>query len=94
MAWETQGAIFDRTQEHLGASDRGIVLFRSCCASRSSVVQQGGEPMALVRDPAQNEMLVTVAETKGWPTLDGDAYTVVAEGVRNHPTTAFQAPQR
>jgi hypothetical protein len=28
MALETQGAIYDRTDEHLGLSDRGIVLFR------------------------------------------------------------------
>ncbi len=28
MAWETEGPIFDRTREHLGASDMGIALFR------------------------------------------------------------------
>ncbi len=94
MAWETQGALYDRTQEHLGASDRGIVMLRKLLREQIERVQRGEEPMALVRDPAQNEMLVTVAETKGWPTLDGDAYTVVAEGVRNHPTAAFQAPGR
>jgi len=94
MAWETQGALYDRTQEHLGASDRGIVMLRKLLREQIERVQRGEEPMALVRDPAQNEMLVTVAETKGWPTLDGDAYTVVAEGVRDHPTAAFQAPGR
>ena len=28
MAWETQGALFDRGKEHLCESDRGIILFR------------------------------------------------------------------
>ena len=27
-AWITQGAIADRTQEHLGRSDKGIILYR------------------------------------------------------------------
>jgi 5,5'-dehydrodivanillate O-demethylase len=57
MAWETQGAIFDRAEEHLGATDRGIVLFRKLLAEQIDVVENGGEPMALVRDPARNEMI-------------------------------------
>jgi hypothetical protein len=28
MAWITQGPIADRTQEHLGASDKGVALYR------------------------------------------------------------------
>jgi 5,5'-dehydrodivanillate O-demethylase len=57
MAWETQGAIFDRSEEHLGATDRGIVLFRQMLAEQITVVERGGEPMALVRDPARNECI-------------------------------------
>jgi 5,5'-dehydrodivanillate O-demethylase oxygenase subunit len=57
MAWETQGAIFDRSEEHLGATDRGIVMFRRLLAEQIAVVEQGGEPMALVRDPAKNEII-------------------------------------
>jgi 5,5'-dehydrodivanillate O-demethylase oxygenase subunit len=57
MAWETQGAIFDRSREHLGATDRGIVLFRQLLAEQIGVVERGGEPIALVRDPAQNECI-------------------------------------
>jgi 5,5'-dehydrodivanillate O-demethylase len=57
MAWETQGPIFDRSQEHLGASDRGIVLFRQMLREQIEVVQRGGEPLGLVRDPAKNECI-------------------------------------
>jgi 5,5'-dehydrodivanillate O-demethylase len=57
MAWETQGAIFDRTAEHLGASDEGIVMFRKLLDEQIAVVERGGEPMALVRDPGQNRLI-------------------------------------
>jgi len=57
MAWETQGAIMDRSTEHLGASDRGIVLYRQMLREQIERVQQGLEPMALVRDPAQNAII-------------------------------------
>jgi 5,5'-dehydrodivanillate O-demethylase len=77
MAWETQGALFDRGSEHLGASDRGITLYRRMLREQMEIVQQGGEPMALVRDPAQNEMIETIVETKGQPDEDGDSYSVV-----------------
>ncbi|HEY7067199.1 MAG TPA: Rieske 2Fe-2S domain-containing protein [Chloroflexota bacterium] len=54
MAWETQGTCFDRTQEHLGASDRGIILFRQMLREQIAVVQRGGEPLGVLRDPAHN----------------------------------------
>jgi 5,5'-dehydrodivanillate O-demethylase len=65
MAWETQGPRFDRSQEHLGASDRGIILYRKLLREQIEVVQRGGEPIALVRNPARNtciEMPAWVAE--------------------------------
>jgi 5,5'-dehydrodivanillate O-demethylase oxygenase subunit len=57
MAWETQGAIFDRTQEHLGASDAGIVMLRKMLDEQIAIVEAGGEPMALIRDPRKNEII-------------------------------------
>jgi 5,5'-dehydrodivanillate O-demethylase oxygenase subunit len=77
MAWETQGALYDRGREHLGASDRGIILYRQMLREQIEIVQQGGEPMALVRDPARNELIETIVETKGQPDDDGDSYSVV-----------------
>jgi 5,5'-dehydrodivanillate O-demethylase oxygenase subunit len=57
MAWETQGRIADRTAEHLGASDRGIAMLRRMLAEQIDLVAQGGDPMALVRDEADNEII-------------------------------------
>jgi 5,5'-dehydrodivanillate O-demethylase len=57
MAWETQGPIYDRSQEHLGSSDRGIVMFRRLLEQQIDIVAKGGEPMALVRDPAKNKII-------------------------------------
>jgi len=51
MAWETQGPIADRTVEHLSYSDRGISLFRKLTRDQIARVQQGKDPMGVVRDP-------------------------------------------
>jgi hypothetical protein len=51
MAWETQGPIADRTQEHLAASDRGVVLLRRLVKEQIERVQHGLDPLGLVRDP-------------------------------------------
>jgi 5,5'-dehydrodivanillate O-demethylase oxygenase subunit len=57
MAWETQGPIFDRTQEHLGTTDQGIIMWRNLLKEQIEIVQRGGEPIALVRDPARNHII-------------------------------------
>ena len=36
VAWVGQGALADRTQEHLGESDRGVIMMRKRCWSRPS----------------------------------------------------------
>ncbi|MFM9968275.1 MAG: Rieske 2Fe-2S domain-containing protein [Burkholderiales bacterium] len=57
MAWETQGAITDRTQEHLATSDRGVVMFRRMLKEQIEIVRNGGDPMGVVRDPAKNKII-------------------------------------
>ena len=57
MAWETQGPIHDREREHLGASDRGIVMLRRLLEQQIKIVEDGGEPIALVRDPEKNRLI-------------------------------------
>ncbi|HEY7061596.1 MAG TPA: Rieske 2Fe-2S domain-containing protein [Chloroflexota bacterium] len=51
MAWETQGAIPDRTKEHLSYSDRGVVLLRKLIDEQITRVEQGEDPMGVIRDP-------------------------------------------
>jgi len=57
MAWETQGAITDRTQEVLGDSDRGITMFRKMLREQIEIVRKGGDPMALVWDEEKNRLI-------------------------------------
>ena len=54
VAWVGQGAIADRTREHLGESDRGVILMRRRLLEETGVVARGGEPKAVLRDPGQN----------------------------------------
>jgi 5,5'-dehydrodivanillate O-demethylase len=54
VAWVGQGRVADRTREHLGESDRGVLLMRKRMFEQMEVVAAGGEPMGLIRDPARN----------------------------------------
>jgi 5,5'-dehydrodivanillate O-demethylase len=57
MAWETQGEIYDRSNEHLGASDQGIAMLRKLLDEQITVVENGADPIALIRDPAKNRII-------------------------------------
>ena len=57
MAWETQGTRTDRTQEHLGVGDEGIIELRKLLREQIERVQQGQEPMGLIRDPQENQLI-------------------------------------
>jgi len=59
MAWETQGPIADRTRERLTSSDRGIVLLREVMFREIKKVEQGLDPMGVIRDPAKNPFIDT-----------------------------------
>ncbi len=53
MAWVTQGPLMDRTQEHLAESDRGVILFRKLLNDQMRIVQDGGDPLNVFRDPEE-----------------------------------------
>ena len=57
VAWWAQGLIVDRDHEKLGESDKGGILFRRMLKQQMDVVAQGGEPMNVFRDPAQNDYI-------------------------------------
>jgi len=56
MMWESQGAVNDRTREHLGASDRGIVQFRRMLAREMDKVSNGEDPICVFRKPVRIEL--------------------------------------
>jgi 5,5'-dehydrodivanillate O-demethylase len=54
VAWVGQGTVADRTREHLGESDRGVIMMRRKLVEEAEAVTRGGEPKALIRDPEKN----------------------------------------
>jgi 5,5'-dehydrodivanillate O-demethylase len=77
VVWETQGAVYDRTTENLGASDRGIVMFRRMLAEQIDLVERGEEPtVAVVRDEIENKMIVFESATQ--PAYTNDEHVFVA----------------
>jgi 5,5'-dehydrodivanillate O-demethylase len=70
-AWIIQGPIMDRTTEHLGVTDVGIIMYRRMLDQQTKVVEDGGEPMNVIRDPAKNEILVYQVEHFEYPGYPG-----------------------
>ena len=57
MVNETQGAILDRTQEHLGALDKVLTAMRVMYLLAIEDVQKGRDPRHIIRDPQKNEIV-------------------------------------
>jgi 5,5'-dehydrodivanillate O-demethylase len=63
IAWVGQGRIADRTQEHLGPSDKGIIMQRQRFLSDNEAIAQGKDPKATIRDLEVNRCIrLPVAE--------------------------------
>ena len=71
MAWISQGAIADRSLENLGATDKGIVMYRRMLKREMQKVQAGIDPMGIVRDSARNECIDLPNEKKKHHNSDG-----------------------
>lgn len=74
MAWMAQGDVVDRTKEKLGESDKGVILWRELLRRQLRIVEDGGEPINVFRDPEANVRL-NVPPRDGspldWPGADG-----------------------
>jgi 5,5'-dehydrodivanillate O-demethylase oxygenase subunit len=57
MAVEQQGVIADRPNEHLGASDGGIIRMRQMMREALAAVEEGRDPPCIIRDPAQQVVI-------------------------------------
>jgi 5,5'-dehydrodivanillate O-demethylase oxygenase subunit len=55
VAQESQGPIYDRTKEHLGASDQGVIMLRNMIKESIDAIRQGKDPVWIIRDAGQNE---------------------------------------
>ena len=65
LCWVAQGEVSDRTQEQLGKSDRGIVMFRRLLTDQIKIIQEGGDPMNTFRDPETNKCIKPSLEPYG-----------------------------
>ncbi len=57
IAWVGQGTQSDRQNEHLGESDRGVIMLRKRLMDDIKVVEDGGDPKGILRDPSRNHAL-------------------------------------
>jgi phenylpropionate dioxygenase-like ring-hydroxylating dioxygenase large terminal subunit len=53
-ATESMGPIFDRSNEHLGVSDKAVIALRKFLLSSVKALRDGQEPIHLVRDEQRN----------------------------------------
>jgi 5,5'-dehydrodivanillate O-demethylase len=71
MAWASQGPIADRSNEHLGKSDLGVIMLRRLFQEQLEKVEEGEDPLGVVRDPAQNDCITLPQEEKKFGTGEG-----------------------
>ena len=73
-AWMSQGPITPRWTEHLGESDKGIILYRRLLREQMQIVEDGGDPMNTFRDPAKNVSIhvPTESDDPNWQGYQAD----------------------
>jgi 5,5'-dehydrodivanillate O-demethylase len=54
LMWYTQGPVADRSEERLGESDVGIILYRKMLKEQLEKIQRGEDPINVFRDPEKN----------------------------------------
>ena len=81
-AWSSQGPITPRWTEHLGESDKGLILYRRLLREQMRIAEDGGDPMNTFRDPARNVSIHVPHESDEprWRNMDADA-ELMAGGV-------------
>ena len=60
LAWVQQGPVSDRTTEHLATSDKGVILYHKLLDEQMDRVERGEDPMAVIRDPEENEPWIDI----------------------------------
>ena len=95
VAWVGQGVIADRSQEHLAASDKGVLMMRQRFLTELKAVAQGAEPKGLIRDPVRNIRVRLPAANRdyyieGRPKSEMGLHPTVGSPIRAYP---FQAGQ-
>jgi 5,5'-dehydrodivanillate O-demethylase len=67
LAWIAQGPVSQRTREHLGAGDVGVIMYHKLLHEQMDKVARGEDPLGIIRDPAINEPMIRIRrERKGY----------------------------
>ena len=61
LSWIIQGPLMDRSKEHVGESDRGVILYRKLLQEQMAIAADGGDPMNVFRTE-ESARVVTEAE--------------------------------
>jgi len=88
MAWISQGTIADRTEENLGSTDKGVAMYRRLLKREMKKVEQGLDPIALVRDAQVNERIDLPNERKKHHNSDGFASFMLRTHAKYSPIAA------
>jgi 5,5'-dehydrodivanillate O-demethylase oxygenase subunit len=62
LMWYSQGDTTDRTREHLGRGDAGVLLYRKLLEEGLQKVEHGEDPINVFRDPASNQCIELAVE--------------------------------
>lgn len=95
MAWITQGAISDRTKEHLGSTDKGVILYRKLLREQLAAMEAGEDPMGVIRKetndnciplPMEEDKLGTGAQPRAsayrsWRTASSPEFKAVVDQI-------------
>ena len=88
MAWISQGTTADRTQENLGSTDKGVAMYRRILKREMKKVEQGLDPIAIVRDAQVNERIDLPNERKKHHNSDGFASFMLRTHAKYSPIAA------
>ncbi len=88
MAWISQGTIADRSQENLGSTDKGVAIYRRTLKREIKKMEQGLDPMGIVRDPGRNQQIDLPNETKKHHNSDGFSSFMLRTHAKYSPIAA------
>ncbi len=99
MAWISQGTIADRTRENLGSSDKGIAIYRRVLKREMKRMQEGKDPLGVVRDELRNRRIDLPNERKKHHNSDGFAAFMLRTHAKYSPIAEdlvriFQEPEQ
>jgi 5,5'-dehydrodivanillate O-demethylase len=86
IAWWSQGALTDRSKEKLGRTDTPIILLRRQFEQQMRIVEDGGEPMNVFRDPADVSGIIHGGY---WEFDEGSADSITAGNFRSNYHKGF-----